>query len=405
MYRPVKNTNVYYESLATQSLTAFFVTLAVILLGSPVARRLGLTDSPTVRKQHQGEIPLIGGVAIFVSLALVGSFWGDSNQTLVTVNGNDALWVFMGCGAFLVATGMLDDRFRLGVFVRVLTEVLVAIAVIELLDFRVAYLGNLLGTGLIRMDPALAYPFTIIAIFGIINAFNMLDGMDGLLASLVITTLVLFHLFTATQPGFVSLAVGAALFAFLVSNLNLSPLVPKTFLGDAGSKLLGFIVVCLLLAAASGRVGETKLINPVTALFVVALPLYDMVFTSLRRVIRKGSPFAADLSHIHHLMQDLGFSDRRALIIILCIHSSVALIGLVLHRANTPEYYQLAIFLGCFALYSLLSSQLWHVAARLQNQAVAINVQFDTGTPASSGEATSLADNVSPLRPSGDKAH
>ena len=66
------------------------------------------------------------------------------------------------------------------------------------------------------MGPSLSYAFTVVAIFGIINAFNMLDGMDGLLASLVITTLVLFHLFTASQPGFVSLAIGAL--AFLVSN-------------------------------------------------------------------------------------------------------------------------------------------------------------------------------------------
>ena len=390
------------ESLAVQSLTAFFITLAAILAGAPIARRWGLTDTPNARKRHKGEIPIIGGIAIFISLALTGVFWGDSNQSLITVNGNDALWVFMGCGAFLVATGMLDDRFHIGVFVRVLSEVLVAVAVIELLDLQVAQLGNLLDSGNVYLGPSLAYPFTVVAIFGIINAFNMLDGMDGLLASLVITTLVLFHLFTATQPGFVSLAIGAALLAFLVSNLNLSPVVPKTFLGDAGSKLLGFIVVCLLLAAASAQVGEIKLIQPVTALFVVALPLYDMVFTSLRRIIRRGSPFAADRSHIHHLMQDLGFSDHRALVIIVCIHSSVALFGLVLHRAGTPEYYQLAIFLGCFALYSLLSSQLWLVATRLESQAIAINVQFEGGADSNMGDTAPTSGNVSPLRPSGD---
>ena len=390
--------------LVIQSLTAFFVTLVSIVVLAKVAPHLKLMDKPSRRKVHRGDIPVVGGIAIFIALAIAGTMWGEAHQTLITVNGNEAIWVFMGCGGFLVVTGALDDRLKLGVFIRVLSEVLVAIAVIELLDLRVASLGDLLSTGFIRMDPAIAYPFTIVAIFGIINAFNMLDGMDGLLASLVITTLVLFHLFTATQPGFVSLAVGAALLAFLISNLNLSPVVPKAFLGDAGSKLLGFIVVCLLLAAASGQVGEVKLIRPTTALFIVALPLFDMVFTSLRRIIRKGSPFAADRSHIHHLMQDLGFSDRRALVIILGIHSSVTLFGLVLHRAATPEYFQLAIFLGCFALYSLLSSQLWHVAARLQNQAVAINVQFETGTSTGSGEESpSLADNVSPLRPSGDK--
>ena len=391
------------ESLAVQSLAAFFITLAAIVAGTPIARRMGLTDAPNARKQHKGEITVIGGAAIFVALTFTGLFWGDSNQTLITVNGADALWVFMGCGAFLVATGMLDDRFHLGVFVRIMSEVLVAIAVIELLDLRVSYLGNLFDSGVLKMGPSLSYAFTVVAIFGIINAFNMLDGMDGLLASLVITTLVLFHLFTASQPGFVSLAIGASLLAFLVSNLNLSPLVPKTFLGDAGSKLLGFIVVCLLLAAASAQVGDIKLIKPVVALFVVALPLYDMVFTSLRRIIRKGSPFAADRSHIHHLMQDLGFSDRRALVIIVCIHLSITLIGLTLHRAATPEHYQFAIFLGGFALYSLLSSQLWLVAKRLDSQAVAINnAKPEGGADAYISDTTPSPGNVSSLRPSSD---
>ena len=354
------------DTLAFQSLCAFFITLGGIICGAPIARRIGLTDPSNERKRHQGDIPLIGGLSIFMALTLVAVFWGESNQSLITVNGNDALWVFMGCGAFLVLTGALDDRFQLGVFVRVLSEVLVAIAVIELLDLKVAHLGDLFGSGLIQLHTSIAYPFTVIAIFGVINAFNMLDGIDGLLGALVILTLSLFHLFTTTQPGFVSLAISASLCAFLVSNLNLSPLVPKTFLGDAGSKLLGFIVVCLLLAAASAQVGEFKLIQPATALFVVAIPLYDMVFTSLRRITKRGSPFSADRSHIHHLMQDLGFSDRRTLVIILSIHANVALIGLVLHQAAVPEYLQLAIIIGCFALYSLLCSQLWLAADRLQ---------------------------------------
>jgi UDP-GlcNAc:undecaprenyl-phosphate GlcNAc-1-phosphate transferase len=334
--------------LLLQSLTAFFATLVSVAVLAHIAPALGLTDKPSSRKQHQGRVPTVGGIAIFIALAIAGLLWGDAHQTLITVNGNDALWVFMSCGAFLVLTGMMDDRFRLGVFMRVLSEVLVAIGVIELLDLQVANLGDLFGFGVIKISPKLAYPFTVIAIFGIINAFNMLDGMDGLLGSLVIATLIMFHLFTGTAPGFVSLAIGAALLAFLVSNLDLSPIIPKTFLGDAGSKLLGFIVVCLLLAAASGQVGQTKLIQPVTALFIVALPLYDMVFTCLRRISRKGSPFTADRSHIHHLTQDLGFSDRRALIIILGIHLSVTFIGLMLHRASTPEHHQFAIFMGFF---------------------------------------------------------
>ena len=384
--------------LLLQSLTAFFATLVSVALLSRIAPALGLTDKPSARKRHRGEVPIVGGIAIFIALAIAGFLWGDAHQTLITVNGNDALWVFMSCGAFLVLTGAIDDRFHVGVFMRVLSEVLVAIAVIELLDLRVAYLGDLFGFGLVKINPVLAYPFTVIAIFGIVNAFNMLDGMDGLLGSLVITTLIMFHLFTGTAPGFVSLAIGAALLAFLVSNLNLSPMIHKTFLGDAGSKLLGFIVVCLLLAAASAQVGQTKLIQPVTALFIVALPLYDMVFTSLRRIIGKGSPFAADRSHVHHLMQDLGFSDRRSLIIILGIHLSMTFIGLMLHRAQTPDHYQFGIFLGCFGLYGLLSSQLWQVAERL-GALTRPTVEQTLGADIGSGDTAtqSSRQNVTPM--------
>jgi len=390
--------------LFIQSATAFVATLAALWLLAWFAPRLGLIDRPSERKRHNGEVPLVGGLAIFIALVIGGLVWGDANQTLITVRGQDALWIFMICSAVLVVTGTLDDRFHLGVFLRVLSEVVVALIVIETLDLKVAYLGDLFNLGIIRLPPELAYPFTVIAIFGIINAFNMLDGMDGLLASLVLTTLITFHLFTETRPGFVSLFIGASLLAFLVSNLKLSPHIPKTFLGDAGSKLLGFIVVCLLLAAASGQVGDTKLIEPVTALFIVALPLFDMVFTSLRRLARRGSPFAPDRSHVHHLMQDLGFSNRRALAIILAISLSTTFLGLMLHRAGVPEHYKFFIFLASFALYSLLVSQAWRVAERLQDARTQINVSFsDQGSNASidekpADEATDKDTTVTAIR-------
>ena len=101
-----------------------------------------------------------------------------------------------------------------------------------------------------------------------------------------------------------------------------------------------------------------------------------MVFTSIRRVVRKGSPFAADRSHIHHLMQDLGFSDRRALVLIVSVSLSMTFLGLMLHRANVPESYKFAIFIASFGLYSLLCSQAWRVAARLKEQTTQIHVAF-----------------------------
>lgn len=355
--------------LLFQSLTSFSVTLAAIVLLARLAPTVGLLDAPGDRKQHNGHIPLVGGIAIFIASIVGAILWGDSNQTLVTVNGNEALWVFMSGGAMLVVTGALDDRYDLGVFMRILSECAAALIIIEGLDLHVGSLGDLLGTGAIKLPPAVAYPFTVIAIFGVINAFNMLDGVDGLLASLVLLTLLAFHLYTGTAPGFLSLFISAALLAFLVSNLQLTQLIPKTFLGDAGSKLLGFIVVSLILAAASQQIGGQKLIEPVTALYLIGLPLFDMVFTSLRRVIRGQSPFSPDRTHIHHLLLSLGFSRRRTVSIILSTSAAISLLGLMLNSARTPEPVQFTIFLGSFLFYSWITSQAWHISARLSYQA------------------------------------
>ena len=348
--------------IATQSLAAFFFTLIAIVALTPLAKKVGLVDVPTQRKQHQEAVPLIGGLAIFIAFLAGTLLWGAADTATVVIKGQNALGVLMGCSAFLVITGSLDDRFHLGVFVRITSEILVGLTIIELLDLRLTYLGDLVGIGQIRLAPAISYIFTVVAIFGLMNAFNMLDGIDGLLASLVITTIAGFHLFTAARPGLISLFILSSLSAFLISNLQLSPIIPKTFLGDAGSKLLGFVVVCLLLGAASDQVGGQKLINPATALYLVSIPLFDMVFTTLRRIIRKGSPFVADRSHIHHLFVDLGFSHRRTLVMVVTINLSATSLGLLLHRLNAPEYYQFGIFGGMFLLYCLLMSQAWIVA-------------------------------------------
>ena len=352
--------------LIIQSLTALGFTLVMIVVLSKVAPRLGLMDTPSDRKRHATATPMVGGLAIMATLCIGALLWGESNGFLIAVRDQEALWVLLGCAIFLVLTGALDDRFHLGVFARVGSELLVALIVIETLNLRVSQLGDLLSTGNINLSDFFAYPFTIVAIFGIINAFNMLDGIDGLLATLVIATLVTFHLFTELPPGLVTLFIGSSLVAFLVSNLKLTPFMPKTFLGDAGSRLLGFIVVCLLLGAASAQVGHSKIVQPATALFLVALPLFDMVFTTLRRILRKGSPFAADRGHIHHLMQDLGFSDRRALVLIVAMSISLNFLGLMLHRSIVAEYHQFAIFCGCFTLYCLLTSQAWRVAEKME---------------------------------------
>ncbi|MEQ8689667.1 MAG: MraY family glycosyltransferase [Pseudomonadales bacterium] len=346
-----------------QAGTAFLACTVLLLALSRVAPRLDLVDSPDQRKMHEGDVPLVGGLAIYLTLLLGVFLWGSPEASLVA-NYSASFRVFLAAGATLVLLGVLDDRNNVSVFTRVAVEIIAALIVIEGLDLKAASLGDLIGTGNIKLSPWLAYPFTVICIFGVINAFNMLDGMDGLLGMMILITLFSFHLFTGIPPGLITIFISSSLAAFLVSNLSLSPYIPKTFLGDAGSKLLGFIVVALILAATSAQLGGTRLIEPVTALFLVGLPLWDMTFTTLRRVVTRRSPFAADRTHIHHLTEALGLSHRRSLLVIGSIGMASPLLGLMLSRSGAATPQQFYVFIGCFVFYCIMASQAWWIAER-----------------------------------------
>ena len=341
------------------------VTLLAVLLLARVAPQLKLVDKPNGRKIHAGDVPLVGGIAIYLSLCVGAMIWG-SPESAVLASGDSSLTVFLVGGGVLVALGALDDCSHVSVFTRVVVEVGVALLVIEGLNLRAADLGDIVGTGNIKLTGWIAYPFTVVCIFGVINAFNMLDGLDGALGVMVLITLLAFHLFTAIEPGFISVFICFSLVAFLVSNLGLAPMVPKSFLGDAGSKLLGFIVAALILSASSAQIGGSKYLAPVTALYLIGLPLFDMVFTTLRRAFRRKPLLGSDRTHIHHLMQALGMGDRRALMVITAVGLASPLLGLMLSKSGASTPSQFFIFLGCFGLYCVLVTEAWRVAERLQ---------------------------------------
>lgn len=347
------------------AVVAFLLALGFIAILSRIAPSIGLVDKPDQRKHHSGSIPLVGGIAILLTLICSLLIWQDSTPTLLG-GSSGKLWIFVAAACLVTLLGVVDDMRSVSVFTRFIVEIIAALIVIEGLDLLPLKLGDLLGTGAIYMPHWIAYPFTVIAIFGVINAYNMLDGMDGLLSVMVLITILAFHLFTGLEPGLVTITLCAALSAFLVSNLQVAPYIPKSFLGDAGSKLLGFIVVSLILAVTTRQISGEKYIEPVPALYLVALPLFDMVFITLRRLYGRKSPFAADRTHIHHLMQEFDLSKRRSVALISCAYLTPAFVGLMLDRSGAATPQQFFIFLGLFLAYCLIMSQAWRVARRYQ---------------------------------------
>lgn len=347
-----------------QATLAFSLTLFCIWAFAPFAMRLGLVDAPNQRKQHKGHIPLVGGVAIYLALLSACIVWGQTHPGGLG-DRTDVLILFMSAGGMLVVLGILDDRFHLSVFTRTMAEIGIALFLIESLDLRLANLGDIFGLGKIKLSDWLSYPFTVLIIFVVVNAYNMLDGMDGLLGIIILITLFGFHLFSGLPPGLITIVISSSLIAFLISNLGLAPFIPKSFLGDAGSKLLGFIVVALTLSVTSAQVGQVRHIQPITAAYLMGLPLFDMAFTSLRRILKGKSPVRADNTHIHHLMRKMGLSGRRSLLLIGSLGAAIPFLGLMLHRSGTPESFQFTILTGTFLLYCVVMSQAWYIAERL----------------------------------------
>ncbi len=150
--------------------TTFLLTLAAIFILIPVANKIGLVDKPHGRKQHVGSIPLIGGISIFSGVALTLSWFGLPMDTH---------WYYLLCGGAIVILGVFDDFLDLSVKLRLCAQVIIALVMMYGLQLYVGNLGNLVGTGDLKLG-YIGIPFTVVAVIAAINAFNMIDGIDGL---------------------------------------------------------------------------------------------------------------------------------------------------------------------------------------------------------------------------------
>ncbi len=342
-------------------LSAFALTVVLLIVLAPLARWLGLVDRPSSRKQHLGEIPLIGGVAIYLGLLVLLPFFTDLSHELY--------WYLASAG-LLVVVGVLDDRFNINVRARIVVEVLAALMMIFGANLWVGDLGNILVFRELHMPLWLSLPFTIIAVFGITNAWNMIDGMDGLVGTITLIALGSFYFLTHSASAsnvLPALLIGGT-FAYLLFNLGSNRFLPKVFLGDAGSKLIGFSLVWLLIDSSQGGALTGLHLPAVVALFIVGLPLIDMVVTTLRRV-KKGRPaYEPDRTHIHHVLQQAGFNHQEILLMVGVLSIQINFIGIVMYILHWPAWAQFGIFLFITFLYFICIDNAWKLGKWLQQQ-------------------------------------
>jgi UDP-GlcNAc:undecaprenyl-phosphate GlcNAc-1-phosphate transferase len=192
-------------------------------------------------------------------------------------------------------------------------------------------IGNPLGLGTIHLGPA-SLLFTILVTCTVINAFNFVDGIDGLAACLAIVAIAGVIFVTAGQvPSSTSLGAVAcmSILGFLIFNFPLHWNARiRSFMGDAGSTMLGLVVVWLTTTISQG---ETRQISPVIGLWFAVIPLADFFTAFLRRLARGASPMRPDRKHLHHILLQFGLSSRAVLNIMGFLALVYATIGVLGH--------------------------------------------------------------------------
>ncbi|NOI68634.1 UDP-N-acetylglucosamine--undecaprenyl-phosphate N-acetylglucosaminephosphotransferase [Vibrio sp. 99-8-1] len=322
----------------------FFFSLATIFIMRKFAKKIGLVDKPSARKLHSGSVPLVGGISICISIL----YFLFNNPDILP---NTPL--FSTCLLILVGIGALDDKFDLSFKLRIAIQAALSVAMMILGGIELNTIGDILGTGEIITLGWFGYFVTVLAVIGSINAFNMVDGIDGLLGGLSIVTISGLGIMLAHDGqyniAYFCLIMVVIILPYILLNLGAFGRKRKVFMGDAGSMLIGFTVIWLLLVSSQN--GTTPPLRPVTALWLIAVPLIDMITIMIRRVRRGDSPFRPDREHLHHIFQKVGLSSVQTLISICLLASVFAFIGIYSEISGFPEHLMFYLFILCFGVY------------------------------------------------------
>ncbi|EGQ7766531.1 TPA: UDP-N-acetylglucosamine--undecaprenyl-phosphate N-acetylglucosaminephosphotransferase [Vibrio parahaemolyticus] len=339
----------------------FFSSFATLFLMRKVAKHIGLVDKPNARKLHNGAVPLVGGISICLVLAQYLTFNPDTIEHS---------WLYLLCICVLTIVGAVDDKIDLSFKVRMGVQAALSVIMMKVAGIELHSLGNMFGIGDISLGWSGSL-ITILAVIGAINAFNMVDGIDGLLGGLSIVTFgaMAFLLQVDSQHGLAYLCVViiVAMLPYIFMNLGILGRERKVFMGDAGSMMIGFTVIWLLLGVSQAERSE-PLMRPVTALWLIAVPLMDMTAIMIRRIRRGDSPFKPDREHLHHIFQRLGLGPRQTLVAICLIATLYASFGIYGEIKAIPEVTMFTLFICCFIIYSFTLSYIWIITTFLRKK-------------------------------------
>ncbi|MFC7053964.1 MraY family glycosyltransferase [Hansschlegelia quercus] len=311
-------------SYTPQLINAFLLTVVLVTVLRSVAAHFGFLDRPDARKLHHGAVPLVGGVAMFVAF-LVASISLDPSHRM-------PLTAVAGLGV-LVAMGACDDRFVLRAGLRLAVQILAAALMVWPIALSVDWIGGLPLGGA-------AFPLAVLFVVGLANAFNMMDGLDGLaggVAACALFWLALTAIAFGREEAMVAvLPLFFAVLGFLVFNMRHRwRSAASVFMGDAGSMMLGAAIAYQTLSLASG---DERVASVTPLLWICALPAVETLSLVVRRLRAGRSPMAGDRGHLHHLLVDAGISPARAAAWLIIVSAALGSVGYAAASLGAPDF-------------------------------------------------------------------
>jgi UDP-GlcNAc:undecaprenyl-phosphate GlcNAc-1-phosphate transferase len=312
------------------------VSAAAARVLSRMALRIGLADQPGGRKQHEGVIPVTGGLAMyfgFAAAALASELVYGPTVALVA-----AL-------ALVVVGGAADDMHDITPRAKFFIQVGAALLMTSWAGVFVTQLGDLLGFGPTQLYNW-AIPFSVICALGVINAMNMVDGIDGAAGSTALVAALWFALGAwlegLREQSVLLLFLAGAIAGFLAWNMRFpGRSQARVFMGDCGSMMLG-LALCWF--AIDVTQGEGRTMPPIAGVWILAVPLLDMGRVMFVRVFRRVDPFDADREHLHHYLTDRGVSVFNTSLVLAAASVLGGAVGIGGWRLGVPDWVMFYFF-------------------------------------------------------------
>ncbi len=333
-------------------MSTFFVLAAIAVAisaaATPLVRRLALKleviDLPKgKRKIHKKPIPLLGGLAIYLSFVLVMLLKDGS------LNAQE-IGILIGA-TIIVIGGVVDDTIELRPRYKLLFQAAAAVVLI-FFGVEISSVTNPLSNGDGYWNVGwLTVPLTVIWVIGITNALNLIDGLDGLAAGVAlissVTIFIIAILNNRADAAVLTAILSGAILGFLPYNFNPASI----FMGDTGAQLLGFLLAAISIEGTIKSAAAFAIAVPILAL---GIPIYDTLFAVIRRKINGKPIMQADRGHLHHRLMDMGLTQRQVVLIMYLISAILGSIAIIaMQISNQRAYFILALIMVFLVLLAL----------------------------------------------------